>query len=97
MDPTPETVPMPDADTTPPQQKRYSPVERLNSTTLPALESSCKQPLKTVTLKLQVAGLPAVSVAVQVTVVVPAEKVEPDGGVQTTLMREQLSDACGAG
>src|SRR4030095_14001962 len=97
MDPAAETVPMPDANTTPPQQKRYSPVERLNSTTLRALESSCKQPLNTVTLKLQVAVLSAVSVAVQVTVVVPTGKVDPDAGLQSTLMSEQLSDACGAG
>jgi hypothetical protein len=96
VDPTPETAPMPDANTTPPQQKRYSPVERLNSTALPALESSCKQP-NTVTLKLQVAVLPDVSVAVQVMVVDPTGKADPDGGLQSTLMTEQLSDACGAG
>jgi hypothetical protein len=37
----------------------------------------------TVTLKLHEAVLPAASVAVQVTVVVPTGKTEPDGGLQT--------------
>jgi hypothetical protein len=36
----------------------------------------------TVTVNMQVAELPAQSQAVQVTVVVPTVKVEPDGGVQ---------------
>jgi hypothetical protein len=51
----------------------------------------------TVTVKLQVAARPAPSVAVQVTVVAPNEKAEPEGGVQTTLGAPQLSLAVGAG
>lgn len=38
----------------------------------------------TVTVKLQLAVLPAASLAVHVTVVVPFGNVEPDGGSQTT-------------
>jgi len=38
----------------------------------------------TVTLKVHIAVLPAPSVAVQVTVVVPFVKAEPDGGVHVT-------------
>ena len=38
----------------------------------------------TVTVKLAVAGFPAKSVAVQVTVVVPIGNKKPDGGVQVT-------------
>jgi uncharacterized lipoprotein YajG len=41
-----------------------------------ALLSSCKQRLKTVTVNPQVAVLPAASVAVQVTVVVPFGKAD---------------------
>jgi len=52
--------------------------------------------VKTVTLKLQDAVLPEGSVAVQVTVVVPTGKGEPDGGLQTTVA-EQLSEAVGGG
>lgn len=47
----------------------------------------------TVTAKLHVETLPAASVAVQVTVVVPTGKAEPDGGWQTTLTPGQLSVA----
>src|SRR4051794_36803842 len=64
---------------------------------LPGLESSCKQPLKTVTGKLQLAILPAASLAVQVTVMVPAAKAEPLAGVQLTVMPGQLSAADGTG
>jgi hypothetical protein len=39
----------------------------------------------TVTVKLQTAELPAPSVAVQVTVVVPRGNAVPDGGLQVTL------------
>jgi hypothetical protein len=49
-----------------------------------------------VTVKLQEAVLPEVSVAVQVTVVVPSGKVDPDGGLQTTVATPQLSVATGA-
>ena len=79
----------------PPQQNRYSPVVVLNSTTMLGFESSCKHPLKTDTVKLQVAVLPDASVAVQVTVVVPTGKVVPLGGVQITVTPGQLSEAVG--
>jgi hypothetical protein len=45
----------------------------------------------TVTVKLQVAVLPDESVAVQVTVVVPLGKLEPEGGVQLVVTPGQLS------
>ena len=61
------------------------------------LESSCKRPLNTVTEKLQLAVLPDASVAVQVTVVVPAGRVAPLGGTQATVTPGQLSEAVGAG
>jgi hypothetical protein len=48
----------------------------------------------TVTVKLHEAIKPASSVAVQVTVVVPKPKVEPEGGVQVTVV-VQLSVAIG--
>jgi hypothetical protein len=51
----------------------------------------------TVTVKVQVAVLPELSVAVQVTVVVPLGKVEPEGGLQTTVTPGQLSAAVGVG
>ena len=51
----------------------------------------------TVTVKVQSAWLPDASVAVQVTVVVPFGKVEPDGGLQLTVAPAQLSEAVGAG
>ena len=69
----------------------------LNRTTLAGLLSSCRQPLNTVTVKLQVAVLPDVSVAVQVTVVVPTGKIEPLSGVHTEVTPGQLSDTVGAG
>jgi len=77
MHPLTFTVPVP-VNVVPPQQKRYSPVWALNRTTVAGLLSSCKHPLKAVTVKLQVAVLPEASVAVQVTVVVPTGKVCPD-------------------
>jgi hypothetical protein len=89
-------VPTP-VNTVPLQQKRYSPVVALNSTTLAGLLSSCRQPLNIVTVKLQVAVLPDVSVAVQVTVVVPTGRTEPLGGVHTEVTPGQLSDTVGAG
>jgi hypothetical protein len=45
----------------------------------------------TVTVNEHVAVFPDVSVAVQLTVVVPFEKIEPDAGVQTTDASAQLS------
>jgi len=51
----------------------------------------------TATLKEQVAVLLASSVAVQVTVVVPVGKLEPDAGVQSTVTPGQLSEATGFG
>jgi hypothetical protein len=47
----------------------------------------------TVTVKEQLAVLPEASVAVQLTVVVPFGKLEPDGGVHTTPTPGQLSVA----
>jgi len=49
----------------------------------------------TVTVKLQVLVLPAASVAVQVTGVVPVPKLEPVGGLQLTVTPGQLSLAAG--
>lgn len=67
------------------------------NTVLPqASESSCSLPLKTETVKLQVDVLPAWSVAVQVTVVMPTGKQLPEGGVQTTVVPGQLSFAVAA-
>src|SRR5215471_9902500 len=47
----------------------------------------------TVTVKLQVLELPAASVAVACTVVVPTGKLEPDRWSVVTVAAEQLSDA----
>jgi hypothetical protein len=49
-----------------------------------------------VTLNEQVFVLSEPSVAVQVTVLVPMAKVEPDGGVQFVVTDEQLSVAVAA-
>jgi hypothetical protein len=49
----------------------------------------------TVTVKEQLAESPAESVTVQLTVVVPLGKVEPDAGVQTTVGLGQLSFVVG--
>lgn len=69
----------------------------MNSTIVAAFESSCKQPLKTATVNEQLAVLPLVSVAVQVTVVEPTGKVEPLPGVQLVVTPGQLSEATGGG
>lgn len=61
------------------------------------LPSSWIHTSKTVTLKLQEALLPEVSVAAQLTVVIPSGKTEPDGGEQTTVAPGQLSTTVGAG
>src|SRR5204863_2958922 len=58
--------------------------------------SSTRQALNTVTVNEHVAVLPEASVAVQVTVVVPTLKLEPEGGVQDVVTPGQLSDAVGA-
>ena len=50
----------------------------------------------TVTVKLHVALLPEASVAVQVTVVVPTVKLDPEGGLQLVVTPGQLSAAVGA-
>ena len=50
----------------------------------------------TVTVKLQLLVLPAASVAVQLTGVVPMPKLEPVGGLQLTATPAQLSVAAGA-
>jgi hypothetical protein len=47
-------------------------------------------------VKLQLVLLPEVSVAVQVTVVVPIGKVEPEAGLQTKPTPGQLSETTGA-
>ena len=47
----------------------------------------------TVTVNVQVAELPDASVAVEVTVVVPFGKTEPDAGPLTTVTPGQLSAA----
>jgi hypothetical protein len=51
------------------------------------------QTSKVVTVKVQVAVLPLVSVAVQVTVVVPNPKQLPEGGTQLSTTPGQLSAA----
>jgi hypothetical protein len=60
------------------------------------LLSSCRQMLKTVTVKLQEAVLPEASVAVQVTVVIPTGNADPDAGTQAVVTPGQLSVAVGA-
>ncbi len=93
MHPLIVSTPVPVASNTPLQQKRYAPVCVLNRTTLPGTVSSTRQALKTETVKLHVAVFPELSVAVQVTEVVPTGKGEPDGGLQTTVTPGQLSVA----
>ena len=51
----------------------------------------------TLTVKEQLTVLPDVSVAVQLTVVVPTANVEPLAGEHTTLATPQLSEALGVG
>ena len=52
--------------------------------------------LNTETVNVHDAVLPDVSVAVQVTVVVPTGNIEPDAGVQLAVTPGQLSLAVGA-
>lgn len=63
----------------------------LINNTLFGLLSSCKHTLKIETAKVQVAVFPELSVAVQVTIVVPTGNEDPEGGVQTTELTPQLS------
>ena len=63
----------------------------ISTVLLQPAESSWNLPLKTETVKLQVAVLPEASVAVQVTVVTPMGKQLPEGGLQTTTTPGQLS------
>jgi hypothetical protein len=51
----------------------------------------------TITLKPQLVAMPAVSVAVQVTAVLPIGKFEPEGGLQLDVTPGQLSVAVGDG
>jgi len=51
----------------------------------------------TVTVKLQLPALPLLSLAVQVTVVMPPGKVDPLGGAQTRFVTPQLSVAVAGG
>jgi hypothetical protein len=74
---------------------QYAPVWEFHKMTLAGFESSCSRTLNTVTGKEQDAVLPAASVAVQVTVVIPSGKQVPDGGLQLIETPGQLSDAVG--
>jgi len=60
---------------------------------LPTGEKNPVKSYSTVTVKLQLAVFPEVSVAVEFTVVVPTEKTEPEAGVLTTVTPGQLSVA----
>src|ERR1041384_1596902 len=79
MQPLLVSLPRPVATKAPAQHNRYSPVVALINTTFPGVLSSCKQKLKPVTVNVHVAVFPEVSVAVQVTVVVPTGKGDPGG------------------
>ena len=79
------------------QKNLYWPVNVLINSLLPGLLSSCRQTLNAVTANEQVAVLPAASVAVHVTVVVPTGNGLPDGGTHATVTPGQLSEATGGG
>ena len=79
----------------PPQQNLYSPVIEFNNKTVPGLLSSCRHTSNTETEKLQLAVLPAVSVAVHITVVDPVGMHDPLGGTHTTCTPGQSSIAVG--
>jgi hypothetical protein len=68
-----------------------------HTTTIEGTESSCNRALKVQTVNEQVAVLPEASVAVQVTVVQPMAKVEPEGGTHMVVTPGQLSEAVGGG
>ena len=59
--------------------------------TMLGLPSSCRHTLNTLTVNVQVAVLPDASVAVQVTVVMPTGKHDPEGGLHKTVTPGQLS------
>lgn len=94
VQPLTDTVPVP-VNVVPPQQNLYSPVIELNNNTFAGLPSSCRHTSNTVTLKLQLAVLPAVSVAVHITVVDPVGMHAPLGGTHTTCTPGQSSIAVG--
>jgi hypothetical protein len=81
----------------PPQQNRYCPVTEFHRHIVEGLESSCNATSNVLTVKLHVAVLPDVSVAVQVTVVTPTLMHVPDGGTHATVTPGQLSVATGFG
>jgi hypothetical protein len=81
----------------PPQQNLYWPVCEFHSSIVAGFESSCSATSNVDMVKLHVAVLPDVSVAVQVTVVTPTLKQPPDGGTQATVTPGQLSVATGFG
>src|SRR5512134_4022231 len=89
-------LPIP-VNVSPLQQKRYCPVAEFHSRMMDGSLSSWSATSNTVTVNEHVAVLPAASVAVQVTVVVPGGKQEPEGGTQTTVTPGQLSLATGGG
>jgi hypothetical protein len=90
------TFPIP-VNVVPPQQNLYCPVCEFHSSIVEGLESSCTATSNVLTVKLHVAVLPDVSVAVQVTVVTPTLKHPPDGGTHATVTPGQLSLATGFG
>ena len=73
------------------QQKRYCPVNEFHKRMMLGSLSSCSKVSNVVTVNEQVAVLPEASVAVQVTVVTPTAKHDPEGGLQTTTTPGQLS------
>jgi len=58
---------------------------------------SCSETSYTVTVKLQLAVFPDVSVTTQFTTVVPSWKTDPEAGMQTTVAPGQLSLIAGCG
>jgi len=94
VQPLTTTVPVP-VNVVPAQQNLYSPVIELNNNTVPGLLSSCRHTSNTETEKLQLAVLPAVSVAVHITVVDPVGMHDPLGGTHTTCTPGQSSIAVG--
>ena len=89
------SVPLPLATRTPLQRNWKSPVAALINAKFPAVVSSFRQKLYTVTGKVQVAVLFGPPVAVQVTVVVPTGNLEAGGGLQATGRLPQLPVATG--
>jgi hypothetical protein len=79
------------------QQNRYCPVCEFHSSIVVGFESSCNATSKVVIVKLHVAVLPDISVAVHVTVVTPRLKHVPDGGTHATVTIGQLSVTIGSG